>query len=60
MTGFFSVESFKGFLQKYPRYLEGVPLSYEEFVFNVSGYAARDVAKPKVVDLSKSEGVEYS
>ena len=60
LTSFFSVESFKGFFQEYPRYFEGVPLGYEEFMFDVSYYATRDVAKPEVVGLSKSEGVEYS
>ena len=60
MTSFFSVESFKGFLQEYPRYFEGIPLSYEEFVFDVSCYTAHNVAELKVVGLSKSEGVEYS
>ena len=60
LTSFFSVESFECFFQEYPRYFEGVPLSYEEFVFDVPCYTARDVAKPKVVGLSKSEGVEYS
>ena len=60
LTSFFSVESFKGFFQEYPHYLKGVPLSYEEFVFDVSGYTARDVAESEVVNLSESEGVEYS
>ena len=60
LTSFFSVESFEGFFQEYPCYLEGVPLGYEEFVFDVSGYTARDMAELEVVDLSKSEGVEYS
>ena len=59
-TSFFSIESFNGFFQEYPRYFEGVPLSYEEFVFDVSGYTARDVAESEVVNLSESEGVEYS
>ena len=60
LTGFFSIESFKGFLQEYPCYLEGVPLSYEEFVFDVPCYTARNMAESEVVGLSKSEGVEYS
>ena len=60
LTSFLSVELFEGFFQKYPRYFEGVPLSYEEFVFNVSNHAARDMAKSEMVDLSKSKGVEYS
>jgi hypothetical protein len=60
LTGFFSVESFEGFFQKYPRYFEGIPLCYEEFVFDISCYTARDMAKSKVVGLSTSEGVEYS
>ena len=60
MTSFFSVESFEGFFQKYPRYFEGVPLRYEKFVFDVPDYTACDMAELEVVDLSKSEGVEYS
>ena len=60
LAGFFSVESFKGFFQEYPRYFEGIPLSHEEFVFNISCYATRDMAELKVVGLSKSKGVEYS
>ena len=60
LASFFSIESFKGFFQEYPRYLEGIPLSYKEFVFNVSCYTTRDMAKSEVVGLSKSEGVEYS
>ena len=59
LTSFFSVESFKSFFQEYPRYFERVPLSYEEFMFDVSCYTVRDMAKSKVVGLSKSEGVEY-
>ena len=53
LAGFLPVESFEGFLQEYPRYFEGVPLSYEEFVFDVSCYTARDMAESEVVDLSK-------
>ena len=60
LTSFFSVKSFDGFFEKYPRYFEGVPLSYEEFMFDVPCYTARDMAELKVVGLSKSEGVEYS
>ena len=60
MTSFFSVKSFKGFLQKYPRYFEGVPLSYEEFMFKVPDCTARNMAELEVVGLSKSKGVEYS
>ena len=60
LTSFFSVESFEGFLQEYPCYFERVPLSHKEFVFDVSGYTARDMAETKMVGLLKSEGVEYS
>ena len=60
LTGFFSVESLKGFFQEYPRYFEGVPLSYKKFVFDVSDHTTRDMAESEVVDLSKSEGTEYS
>ena len=60
MTGFFSVESFKGFFQEYPHYFEGIPLSYEEFMFDISCYTAHNVAESEVVGLSKSEGMEYS
>ena len=60
LSSFFSIESFKGFFQKYPRYFEGVPLGYKKFVFDVPYYTARDVAESEVVDLSKSKGVEYS
>ena len=60
MTSFFSVKSFKGFFQKYPRYFEGVPLGYKQFVFDVPCYATHDMAESEVVGLSKSEGVEYS
>ena len=45
MTGFFSIESFEGFFQKYPRYFEGVPLGYQELVFDVSYHATRDMAE---------------
>ena len=57
---FFSIESFKCFFQEYPCYFEGVPLSYKEFVFDVPGYAAGNMAESEMVDLSKSEGLEYS
>ena len=60
LTGFFSVESFKGFFQEYPRYFEGIPLSHEEFMFDVPCYTAHNMTESEVVDLSKSEGVEYS
>ena len=45
LTGLFSIESFEGFFQKYPRYFEGVPLGYQELVFDVSYHATRDVAE---------------
>ena len=45
LAGFFSIESFEGFFQEYPRYFEGVPLGYQEFVFDVSYHAARNVAE---------------
>jgi hypothetical protein len=60
LTGFFSIKSFEGFFQKYPRYLERVPLGYKKFVFDISDHAARDMAKSEMVNLSKSEGMEYS
>ena len=60
MASFFPIKSFEGFFQEYPRYFERVPLRYEEFVFDISDYTACDVAESKVVDLSKSESVEYS
>ena len=56
----FLIESFKGFFQEYPRYFEGVPLSYKKFVFDISYDAARDVTELEVIGLSKSKGVEYS
>ena len=56
----FSIESFKCFFQEDPRYFKGVPLSYEEFVFNVPDYTTGNVAKSEMIDLSKSEGLEYS
>ena len=60
LTSFFSIELFEGFFQEYPRYFERVPLSYKEFVFDVSCYTARHVTEAEVVGLSKSQGVEYS
>ena len=60
LTCLFPIQSFECFFQKDPRYFEGVPLSYKEFVFNIPDYAAGDMAKSKMVDLSKSEGLEYS
>ena len=60
LTSFLSVESFQSFSQEHPRYFEGIPLCYQEFVFDVSDYATRYVAETKMVDLSKSEGLEYS
>ena len=60
LTSFFSIESFKGFFQKYPRYFEGVPLSYEKLVFDVSCQTTRNVAESEVIDLSKLKIVEYS
>ena len=60
LTSLFSLESFKCFFQKDPRYFKGVPLSYEEFVFDIPDYAAGNMAESKMVNLSKSEGLEYS
>ena len=60
LTHLFSVKSFECFFQKDPRYFKGVPLSYEKFVFDIPDYAAGNMAELKVVDLSKSEGLEYS
>ena len=56
----FSVKSFECFFQEYPRYFKGVPLSYEEFVFDIPDYAAGNMAESEMVDLSKLEGLEYS
>ena len=56
----FSIESFERFFQKNPRYFKGVPLSYEEFAFDIPDYAAGNMAESEMVDLSKSEGLEYS
>ena len=55
----FSIESFECFFQKDPRYFKGVPLSYEEFVFDVPDYTTGNVAESEMIDLSKSEGLEY-
>ena len=52
--------SFDGFSQADPGYLKGVPLGNEEFVFDVSFDATRDVAESQVECLSKSQLVEYS
>ena len=60
LTCFFSIESFEGFFQKYPRYFEGVPLGYEKLVFNVSCHATRNMAESEVIDLSELEVMEYS
>ena len=60
MTRLFSVKSFECFFQEYPRYFEGVPLSYEKFVFDIPDYAAGNMAESEVIDLSESEGLEYS
>ena len=60
LTSFFSIESFEGFFQKYPRYFEGVPLGHQKFVFDVSCQTARNVAESEVINLSKLEVVEYS
>ena len=59
LARFFSIESFECFFQKDPRYFKGVPLSYEEFVFDIPDYAAGDMAESEMVDLSKSESLEY-
>ena len=55
----FSIKSFECFFQEDPRYFKGVPLSYEEFVFDVPGHTTGDVAKSEMVDLSKLKGLEY-
>ena len=55
----FSIESFECFFQQDPRYFKRVPLSYEEFVFDVPNHTARNVAKSEMIDLSKSKGLEY-
>ena len=60
LTRLFSIESFKCFFQKDPRYFKGVPLSYEEFVFDIPDYTAGDMAELEMVDLSKLESLEYS
>ena len=58
--GVFSVESFERFLQEDPCYFKGIPLGDEEFMFDISFHAARDVAESKVSHLSECECVEYS
>ena len=58
--GIFSIEAFECPSQVNPSYFEGVPLSNQEFVFDVPFDAARNVAESQVKRLSKSEGVEYS
>ena len=60
LTHLFSVESFECFFQKDPRYFKGVPLSYKEFVFDIPDYAAGNMAESEMVNLSKSESLEYS
>ena len=60
LSCFFSIESFEGFFQKYPRYFEGIPLSYKKLVFDVSCQTTRNVAKSEVIDLSELEVMEYS
>ena len=58
-TRFFSIESFEGFFQKYPRYFEGVPLGYKKLVLDISCQATHDMAESKVIDLSELEVMEY-
>ena len=55
----FSVESFECFFQENPRYFKGVPLGYEEFVFDISDHTTGDVAESEMIDLSESKGLEY-
>ena len=52
LTSLFSIESFEGFFQTYPRYFEGIPLGYKELVFDISFDATRDVAKSRMKCLS--------
>ena len=59
LTGFFPIESFESFFQKYPRYFKGVPLGYQKFVFDVSCQTARNVAESEVINLSELKIVEY-
>ena len=56
----FLVKLLKSFLQKDPSYFKGIPLSDEEFVFNIPLHATRDVAELEMSCLSESECVEYS
>ena len=52
LSNFSSVKSFEGLFQEYPRYFKGIPLGYEELVFDISFDATRNVAKPRVKRLS--------
>ena len=52
LSNLFSAKALASFFQKYPRYFEGVPLGYKEFVFNISFDAAHNVAKSCVKRLS--------
>ena len=58
--GIFSIETFDRVPQVNPSYFKGAPLSNQEFVFDISFDATRDVAKSQVKRLSKSQLVEYS
>ena len=44
-VGVFMIKSFDSFLQEDPGYLQGVPLSDEELMFDVSFNATRNVAE---------------
>ena len=59
-VGVFSVESFKGFLQKNPRYSKRVPLGDKKFVFDIPFHITCDVAELEMSRLSKSEFWKYS
>ena len=52
-VGVSSFNSIQGFLELDPGNLQRVPLSYQEFVFGVSGNATRNVAESEVKGLSK-------
>ena len=39
---------------------QGVPLSYEEFVFDIPVDATSDMAEPEMKGLSELKGLEYS
>ena len=52
--GIFLIELFGCSSQVNPSYFESVPLSDQEFVFDVSFDATRNVAKSQVKRLSKS------